>query len=297
MQQPSPRSSRPPVPLSPPLPTVQYEFHANPIHHNASLISSASAGLNKVGGLRLLIPLLILGLWQLSASAGWLDEFVLPSPLSILHAYQELWSTGELQAALPISLARAGTGLLIGGSLGLLLGIVAGLSSVAEKVYDAPMQMIRTIPFIALVPLFVVWFGIGELSKVLLIIGAAIFPVYLNAYHGIRGIDKRLLELGSSFDMNHRQIIRLIVLPLAMPSILVGWRYAAGASLLGLVAAEQINSSAGIGYILNNANQFQRTDIIIAGILIYALLGVIVDIVMRQIERALLSWRPRHDAP
>jgi sulfonate transport system permease protein len=295
MPQPVPRHRRSP-PAVASLQTVQYEFQADSPHERRSPLAALGSTVDRFGGLRLLIPLLILGLWQLSSSAGWLNEFVLPSPLNILHAYQELWTTGELQSALPISLARAGMGLLIGGTLGLILGVLAGLSTVAEKVYDAPMQMIRTIPFIALVPLFVVWFGIGELSKVLLIIGAAIFPVYLNAYHGIRGIDKRLLELGFSFDMSHRQIIKLIVLPLAMPSILVGWRYAAGASLLGLVAAEQINSSAGIGYILNNANQFQRTDIIIAGILIYALLGVIVDIVMRLVERALLSWRPRHDA-
>lgn len=274
--------------------TVHYRFHED--NTNPAVATSRPLRwIGRLGGLRLLAPLLLLALWQLSASAGWLSEFVLPAPLSIVQAYQELWATGELQAALPISLARAGLGLLVGGGLGLLLGVLAGLSGFAERLYDAPLQMLRTIPFIALVPLFVVWFGIGELSKVLLIIGAAIFPVYLNTYHGIRGIDKRLLELGASFDLSARQKISLIVMPLAMPGILVGWRYAAGAALLGLVAAEQINSSAGIGYILNNANQFQRTDIIIAGILIYAVLGVIVDIVMRLIERALLGWRPRHE--
>lgn len=268
--------------------TVNYRFD-----------DSAPARQRRQGGaaVRLLVPAVLLATWQLSATLGWLNDFVLPSPWHIALAYQELWNTGELQAALPVSLARAGLGLAIGGGLGLVLGVIAGLSSHAERLYDAPLQMVRTIPFIALVPLFVVWFGIGELAKVLLIVGAAIFPVYLNAYHGIRGIDKKLLELGSSFSMNRAEQIRLIVLPLAMPSILVGWRYAAGSALLGLVAAEQINSSAGLGYILNNANQFQRTDIIIAGILIYALLGVVVDVVMRQLERSLLTWRPRHDQP
>lgn len=274
--------------------TVHYRFHEEGPGLRAPS-SRPRRWASRPGGLRLLAPLLLLALWQLSASAGWLSEFVLPAPLSIVQAYQELWATGELQSALPISLARAGLGLLVGGGLGLLLGVLAGLSGFAERLYDAPLQMLRTIPFIALVPLFVVWFGIGEGSKVLLIIGAAIFPVYLNTYHGIRGIDKRLLELGTSFDLSTWQKISLIVMPLAMPGILVGWRYAAGAALLGLVAAEQINSSAGIGYILNNANQFQRTDIIIAGILIYAVLGVIVDIAMRLIERALLGWRPRHE--
>jgi sulfonate transport system permease protein len=245
--------------------------------------------------LRFLSPVLLLGLWQLSSTQGWVAPTTLPGPVAIVNAYRELWAAGDLQAALPISLQRAGLGLLIGGTTGLVLGIIAGLSFTAERVYDAPLQMIRTIPFIALVPLFIVWFGIGETSKVALIIGASIFPVYLNTYHGIRGIDRKLLEVGRTFDMSRWDTIRLVVVPLAMPSILVGWRYAAGASLLGLVAAEQINSQAGIGYILNTANQFQRTDIILAGILIYAALGLVVDMLMRGLEFALLPWRSTHD--
>ncbi len=154
--------------------------------------------------------------------------------------------------------------------------------------------MVRTIPFIAMIPLFVVWFGIGEESKVALIIGASIFPVYLNTYHAIRGIDPKLLEVARTFELSRWDTIRLIVAPMAMPGILVGWRYSAATALLALVAAEQINSQAGIGYILNTANQFQRTDIIIAGILIYAVLGLLVDIVMRGFERLLLPWRPSH---
>ena len=245
--------------------------------------------------LRFLSPVVLLVLWQLSDSQSWVGATTLPGPLAILDAYRELWASGDLQAALPISLQRAGLGLLVGGTTGLVLGIIAGLSVTAERVYDAPLQMIRTIPFIALVPLFVVWFGIGETSKVALVIGASIFPVYLNTYHGIRGIDRKLLEVGRTFDMSRWQTIRLVVVPLAMPSILVGWRYAAGASLLGLVAAEQINSQAGIGYILNTANQFQRTDIILAGILVYAVLGLLVDVLMRGLESALLPWRSTHD--
>ncbi|QIG42892.1 ABC transporter permease [Nocardioides anomalus] len=245
--------------------------------------------------LRVVAPVVLIVLWQLSSSRGWVSEQTLPGPTTILDAYRELWQTGDLQAALPISLRRAGVGLLIGGGAGLFLGIVAGLSVTAERAYDAPLQMIRTIPFIALVPLFVVWFGIGETSKISLIIGASIFPVYLNTYHAIRGIDRKLLEVGRTFEMSRWATIRLVVVPLSMPGILVGWRYAAGTALLALVAAEQINSQAGIGYILNTANQFQRTDIILAGILVYAVLGLLVDGVMRGLERVLLPWRATHD--
>ncbi|HXZ08969.1 MAG TPA: ABC transporter permease [Paraburkholderia sp.] len=244
--------------------------------------------------LRALVPVLLLALWQLASSLGLVSEFVLPAPASVLAAYRELWQSGDLQSALKISLARAALGLLIGGGAGLLLGVAAGLSKSAERGFDTVLQMLRTIPFIALVPIFVVWFGIGELSKVALIVGAAISPMYLSTYHAIRGIDPKLLELGRTFRLTRKHQIRLIILPMALPGILVGVRYSAAIALLALVAAEQINASAGIGYILNNANQFQRTDIIIAGILVYAALGIGVDALLRLIERKALAWRGAH---
>ncbi|WP_454828604.1 ABC transporter permease [Paraburkholderia xenovorans] len=244
--------------------------------------------------LRATVPVLLIALWQLASTLGVVSEFVLPAPASVLTAYRELWQSGDLQDALKISLARAALGLLIGGGAGLLLGVAAGLSKSAERGFDTVLQMLRTIPFIALVPIFVVWFGIGELSKVALIVGAAISPMYLSTYHAIRGIDPKLLELGRTFRLTRGHQIRLIILPTALPGILVGVRYSAAISLLALVAAEQINASAGIGFILNNANQFQRTDIIIAGILVYAALGIAVDTLLRFIERKALVWRGAH---
>jgi len=281
---------RPAGTAAPPLPLVTREYHPA-----RSATGRRRAGRLGTAGVRLLVPVALLVVWQLVAGLGWLSPNVLPGPLAILEAYRELWAAGDLQAALPISLQRAGLGLAIGGTAGLLLGIAAGLWSVAERVYDAPLQMLRTIPFIAMVPLFVVWFGIGETSKVALIVGASTFPVYLNTYHAIRSIDRKLIEVADTFELRRVEAIRLIVVPLAMPGILVGWRYAAGTALLALVAAEQINTTSGIGYILNTANQFQRTDIIIAGILVYALLGVAVDVVMRLVERYALPWRATHD--
>lgn len=244
--------------------------------------------------LRALIPVLLIALWQLASSTGVVSEFVLPAPVSVLSAYRELLQSGDLQDALKISLARAALGLLLGGGAGLLLGVAAGLSKSAERGFDTVLQMLRTIPFIALVPIFVVWFGIGELSKIALIVGAAISPMYLSTYHAIRGIDPKLLELGRTFRLTRGHQIRLIILPTALPGILVGVRYSAATSLLALVAAEQINASAGIGFILNNANQFQRTDIIIAGILVYAVLGIGVDAFLRLVERKALVWRGTH---
>lgn len=244
--------------------------------------------------LRCLAPALLVVFWQLAASLSVVNEFVLPAPASVLAAYRELWQSGDLQEALRVSLGRAALGLLIGGGAGLSLGISAGLSKSAERGFDTVLQMLRTIPFIALVPIFVVWFGIGEVSKIALIAGAAISPMYLSTYHAIRGIDQKLHELGRTFRLTRHHQIRLIIIPMALPGILVGVRYSAAIALLALVAAEQINASAGIGYILNNANQFQRTDIIIAGILVYAALGIAVDALLRYVEHKALAWRGAH---
>ena len=238
-------------------------------------------------------PLVILAVWQLSGTMGLIRPEVLPPPADILLAFQELIALGDLQAALPVSLGRSFTGLAIGGSIGLLLGLFAGLWRIGEEIFDAPLQMLRTIPFIALVPLFITWFGIDEEAKIIVIIAATIFPMYLNTYAGVRGIDPKLIEAATIFGLNHRQIAIHVILPTALPSILVGLRYAAGVSLLALVVAEQINAYSGIGYILNNANMNQRSDIIIAGIIVYALLGIATDLVMRLVERTALPWRPK----
>ncbi|GBD46806.1 ABC transporter permease [Methylopila sp. Yamaguchi] len=240
---------------------------------------------------RALAPVLILVVWQLSSATGWVDPLVLPSPTDILAAYGELTADGELYDALQASLARSLTGLALGGFTGLLLGLFAGLWRVGEELFDAPLQMLRTVPFIAMIPLFIIWFGIGENAKIALIYAATIFPVYLNTYAGVRGVDSKLIEAGRVFDLGPTRIALRVILPTALPSILVGFRYSAGVALLALVAAEQINARSGIGYILINANVNQRTDVIVAGIILYAVLGIVIDIVMRVIERIALPWR------
>jgi sulfonate transport system permease protein len=242
--------------------------------------------------LRGLGPLLLLAAWQITAMYGVIPPEILPAPLDIVAAFRELIARGELQAALEVSLARAGLGLAIGGITGLVLGLFAGLWRIGEALFDAPLQMLRTIPFIALVPLFITWFGIEETSKVVIIAAAVIFPMYLNTYAGVRGVDPKLIEAATIFGLTPRQTMRHVIIPTALPSILVGLRYAAGVSLLALVVAEQINAQSGIGYILTSANMAQRLDLLIAGILVYAALGVTIDVVMRAIERTSLSWMP-----
>jgi sulfonate transport system permease protein len=243
--------------------------------------------------LRVLVPVVLVAFWQLALSLHVTTEQVLPSPHTIVNAYSELWSNGEIQAALPISLRRAGTGLLIGGSTGLLLGVFAGVWKIGEEIFDAPLQMLRTIPFIAVVPLFITWFGIGEKPKIILIAAATVFPMYLNTYHGVRGVDVKLIEAGQTFGLSGPRLAVRVILPSALPGALTGLRYASGIALLALVVAEQINANSGIGYLVETASEQQRPDIVIAGILIYAALGILADLVMRAVEHFALPWRPR----
>jgi sulfonate transport system permease protein len=243
--------------------------------------------------LRVGSPLAILAVWQIASDLGFVTPEVLPSPSDIVVAFRELIATGDLQSALPISLYRSFTGLAIGGTIGLTIGLFAGLWRVGEEIFDAPLQMLRTVPFIALVPLFITWFGIDEPAKIVVIIAATIFPMYLNTYAGVRGVDPKLTEAAKIFGLNPCQTALHVILPTALPSILIGLRYAAGVALLALVVAEQINARSGIGYILNNANMNQRSDIIVAGIIVYAVLGIATDLVMRVVERVALPWRPK----
>jgi sulfonate transport system permease protein len=243
--------------------------------------------------LRIGAPILMVAIWQLVTVTGLVPPETLPSPADVLAAGRELTQTGDLQSAILVSLARATVGLAIGGSIGLLLGLFAGLWRIGEEIFDTPLQMLRTVPFIALIPLFIVWFGIDEMPKIALIVGATIVPMYINTYAGVRGVDPKLIETAQVFGLSHRQIAIRVIVPMALPSILVGFRYAAGVSLLALVAAEQINAQSGIGYILMNANMNQRPDIVIVGVIVYAILGVATDVLTRLIERLALPWKPK----
>ncbi|MFC9763966.1 ABC transporter permease [Rhodococcus jostii] len=241
-------------------------------------------------GLRALIPVLVLLAWQLSSSAAAEAGFQLPSPTDVVAAFGELWSNGDLQRAIPASLSRAGTGLAFGLIIGLALGVLNGLFRISEELFDSTMQIIRIIPFIAVVPLFVVWFGIGEDMKIILIALACSFPVYINTYSAVRQVDRKLTEVGHTFALGRTQIILQIVLPAALPTILVGVRYAMSTSLLALIVAEQVNSKNGIGQIIYLASNSLRIDLIMAGIITYAVLGILIDVVMRLIERFSMPW-------
>lgn len=247
--------------------------------------------LSRFGG-RWLSPVLLLLLWELGSRIGLIPERTLAAPSTVIGTLIEMLVSGELPSNLLVSFARVAAGLAIGVSLGLALGLVAGLSRAGELAVDPIMQIKRTIPALALTPLFIVWFGIGETPKVALIAFASIFPVYLNLYSGIRSVDLRLLDAAKSFGLSRWEQVWHVVLPSALPSLLVGLRYALSVSILILVVAEQINASAGLGYLINNARDFMRTDIIVVCLMVYAILGLAADWLVRTLEARALIWRP-----
>lgn len=237
-------------------------------------------------------PILLVALWQLASMTGVLPAEVLAAPSTVIGSASDLLATGELQSAIVVSLQRVLAGLAIGGSIGILLAVTAGLTRLGEDLVDAPMQMMRTVPNVALIPLLIIWLGIGEAPKIALIALATAFPLYINVYAGIRGVDQTLVEAARTLGMGRTAMVRHVILPGALPNALVGFRYALGVAWLALVFGEQINATAGIGYLMATAREFFQTDVIVVCLVVYALLGLAVDFIVRLLERSLLSWRP-----
>lgn len=241
-----------------------------------------------------LVPLGILALWQLAAQAGWLSSRILPAPRPWPPRPLSLAVSGELWLHLRVSALRALWGLLLGGGLGLALGLLNGASRRAETLLDTTLQMIRNIPVLALIPLFILWFGIEETAKLALLSVGVFFPVYLNTFHGIRSVDPALIEMGRSYGLSGWRLYRDVILPGALPSVLVGLRFALGLVWVVLIVTETISAQSGIGYMTMNAREFLQTDVVLLGILLYAMLGKGADALARALERRLLRWNPAY---
>lgn len=238
------------------------------------------------------LPATLLLLWQLAVNSGLISTHLLPAPTSVMKAGWDLTLSGELWEHMVVSTGRALTGFAIGAGLGLLLGLLTGLSRWNELFLDSSMQMIRNIPHLALIPLVILWFGIDESAKIFLVALGTVFPVYINTYHGIRNVDGHLIEMARNYGLSGWTLFRHAVLPGALPSILVGIRFSLGLMWLTLIVAETISATAGIGYLAMNAREFLQTDIVVFAILTYALLGKTADLAARQLEHRLLKWHP-----
>jgi sulfonate transport system permease protein len=240
---------------------------------------------------RSLVPILLLLLWQVASWAGWIDDSTLASPVQVWHAFSDSWTSGQLGPSILTSLRRVVIGLAIGVSIGTALGLIAGLSRIGEEVVDGPMQMIRSLPFLGLMPLLIVWLGIGEGVKVGLVVIGVVYPIYLNLHKGIRAVDPRFAELSKACGVGRWGVITKVILPGALPAFLVGLRFSLGIAWLSLVIGETVNADKGIGYLIMQGQQYLQTDVIVMGLVIYALLGLILEGLVRLIEWRLLPWR------
>ncbi len=270
-----------------PLPTV-----AHP--HSKATQKRSKLGPRGLLFISWLAPVVLVLLWEAAARSGWLSAQVLPAPSKVFVTAQELVEEGRLLSDLGVSLLRAAAGFTIGGSIGFVLGTLVGFSRLAEALLDRSVQMVRAIPFLALLPLVIVWFGVDEGGKIFLVALGVSFPIYINTVLGIRQVDPKLLELGRVTGLSTLTLVRRIVLPGALPSILTGVRYALATAWLALVVAETIATTSGIGFLAMDAREFLRTDVIVLAIVVYALIGIGADGITRLLERRLLAWHPNY---
>ncbi|NQX67642.1 ABC transporter permease [Paenibacillus alba] len=238
-----------------------------------------------------ILPLLLLVIWQVSGDLSLFSPEFLPTPLRILAEFQTLIGSGELIHHLAISLQRAAVGFLIGGAIGLLFGFLAGFIQKFEFMLDPSFQMLRMIPHLAIAPLIILWFGFGEVSKIVIIAIGAFFPMYIYTFLGIRSVDYKLFEVAQVLNFSKAKQIFRLILPASLPGILLGLRLSVAISWLGLVVAELIGSQEGIGFLINYGKQNSSAELIFVGVIIFAIIGKLVDSLVRLLERKWLSWR------
>ncbi|GJF31632.1 ABC transporter permease [Kitasatospora sp. NE20-6] len=240
---------------------------------------------------RLLGPAVLVLVWSVASLTGALDPRVLPAPWTVVQTGVHRWTDGPLATDIADSLWRATQGFAIGLTLGVVLALLAGLSRTGEALVDGSVQINRAIPTLGLIPLFILWLGIGETFKVAIITIVVYIPIYLNLYSALSGIDQRFVQLAEVLGLSRLQFIRQIVIPGALPGFFVGLRLGVTGSWLSLVVLEQINSTSGLGYMMFQAQNYGQTDVIVLGLLIYGIFGFVSDSIVRILERRVLSWR------
>lgn len=241
-----------------------------------------------------LVPILLIALWQGLSRFGVISERFLPAPLDVARAGWDLAADGRLWTNVLASARRAALGFLLGGAVGFTLGLANGAFAWSARLLDSTVQMVRNIPHLAMIPLVILWFGIGEEARIFLVAVGVAFPIYINTFHGVRNVDAGLIEMSRTYGLSTWALFRQVILPGALPSILVGVRYALGIMWLTLIVAETIAAQEGIGYITMNAREFLQTDVLVFGIVLYALLGKLADVLARGLERLLLAWHPSY---
>jgi sulfonate transport system permease protein len=240
---------------------------------------------------RIVGPLAVIILWQAVCSAGVFTSYEVASPIAVFDAGRQLAVQGVLLPNLLISLRRVAEGLGLGIVIGVVLAVLSGLFRIGEDLLDPVVQAARAVPILGLVPLAIIWFGVGEMPKIFLIALGSTFAIYINTFAGIRGVDTKLVEAGETFGLTRWGLVRKIILPGALPNFLIGLRLALVGSWLIVIVAEEINAQSGLGYLIMQAQTTARTDIMMMGLAIYAILGLLADAMVRLLERRLLTWR------
>ena len=268
-------------------PPVQAQEQSHPVRRRRRGLSPG----RRLPASRLIGPALLLALWAAAAAAGQLDPGAIPAPWTVLRTAGRLWSAGTLPTDILTSLERAAYGFTIGLAAGVVLALAAGLSRVGEALIDGTVNLNRAIPTLGLIPLFILWLGIGETFKIAIIAIVVYVPIYLNTHSALSGIDSRYVELAEVQGLSRFRFIRQIVVPGALPGFFVGLRLGVTGSWLGLVVLEQINATSGLGYMMFQAQNYGQSDVILVGLLVYGIFGLVSDSAVRLIERRVLSWR------
>ncbi len=244
-----------------------------------------------IPGQRLLGPALVILLWFVGSGIGLINPAKLSPPGTVAATFVDLLRSGDLQANLLVSLQRAGLGLAFGAGGGLVLALLAGLTRLGDALIDGLAQIKRAIPNLALLPIAIIWVGIGEEMKVLIIALGVAIPIYINTHSALRGIDRRYVELAETVRLSHRQFLRHIALPSALPGFFIGLRLAIAHAWTALVVVETVNATSGIGYMMTQARIYGQTEVVLVGLVVYGLLGLVSDALVRTVERKVLSWR------
>lgn len=252
---------------------------------------SRQRGSQKRWGVGLIIPITLAALWELLSQVGVFPPNLLPAPSAIALTLWNLAITGELLTHIGATLLRMLIGFILGTALATVLGALTGYSRIAYRLLDPLLQALRNIPSLAWVPLFILWLGIYETSKIALIAVGVFFPVYLNLMTGIQQVDRKLVEVGNVYRLNQLELIRRVFLPATLPSYLVGLRSGLGLGWMFVVAAEIMGASRGLGFLLVDGQTTGRADIIIASILLFAVLGKLTDALVATLGRRLLYWQ------
>jgi sulfonate transport system permease protein len=236
-------------------------------------------------------PALLLAVWSIGSKAGFISPSVLTAPWDVAIALKTQWTEHDLLGDILASLGRAGAGLALGVLGGTVLAVLSGLWRIGETLIDGPIQIKRSVPTLALIPLFIAWFGIGQEMKIVTIALISMIPVYVNTHNGLRSIDGKYAELAETIGIGRAEFIRHIVLPGALPGFLLGMRFAVTSALLGLVVVEQYNATSGVGHMMTLAEEYGQTDVLVVGLVIYGIFGFLADTAVRRTERKVLAWR------